>query len=79
METLNELGIGDPVYEFRDSHAFRGSLNVFALNFESFHEVFCGFPFSLLDVVDFYRILDALLLLKLGSATTGCNAYHNIP
>nr|GFA88467.1 reverse transcriptase domain-containing protein [Tanacetum cinerariifolium] len=64
MGTLNELEIGDPVHESRYSHALRGSLNISTLNFESLHEVLCGFPFSLLDVVDFYRILDALLLMK---------------
>nr|GEW34106.1 hypothetical protein [Tanacetum cinerariifolium] len=64
MQTLNELGICDPVHESEDSHAFRGSLNVPTLDFESLHKVLCGLSFSLLDVVNFHRILDALLLLK---------------
>ncbi|GJW81437.1 hypothetical protein Tco_0145412 [Tanacetum coccineum] len=42
-----------------------GSFNMPTFSFEPLHEIFRGFPFSLLDVVDLYRILDALLLLKL--------------
>ncbi|GJS55969.1 RNA-directed DNA polymerase, eukaryota [Tanacetum coccineum] len=62
--TLNELEVSNPVHESRDSHAFRSSFNMPTLGFESLHKVLCGFSLSLLDVVDFYRILNALLLSK---------------
>ncbi|GKC75850.1 hypothetical protein Tco_1126624, partial [Tanacetum coccineum] len=62
--TLDELGVGDFVHESGDSHAFWGSFNMPTLSFKSLHEIIRGFPFSLLDVVDFYQILDTLLLLK---------------
>ncbi|GJQ89980.1 hypothetical protein Tco_0001119, partial [Tanacetum coccineum] len=56
--------VGDFVHEFEDSHAFWGSLNMPTLSLKSLHKIFRGFPFSLLDVMDFYRIVDTLLLLK---------------
>ncbi|GJS90213.1 hypothetical protein Tco_0772849 [Tanacetum coccineum] len=62
--TLNELGVSDSVHESEDSHAFWGSLNMPTLSFIYLHKIFHGFPFSLLDVVDFYWILDTLILLK---------------
>ncbi|GKC49745.1 hypothetical protein Tco_1072490 [Tanacetum coccineum] len=63
-EAFDELGVGDSVHESKDSHALWDSFNMPTFNYKSLHEIFPGFPFSLLDVVDLYRILDALLLLK---------------
>ncbi|GKA88255.1 hypothetical protein Tco_0810019 [Tanacetum coccineum] len=64
IAALDELGVGDSVHKSGDSHTFRSSLNMPTLSFKSSHKIFSGFPFSLLDVVDFYQILDALILLK---------------
>ncbi|GJY17452.1 hypothetical protein Tco_0388943 [Tanacetum coccineum] len=61
---FDELRVGDSVHESGDSHAFWGFFNMPTFSFKPLHEILCGFPFSLLDVVDIYRILDALLLLK---------------
>nr|GEU44930.1 hypothetical protein [Tanacetum cinerariifolium] len=65
MQAFDELGVGDFVHASGDSYALWGSFNMPTLSFESLHEIFHGFPFSLLDVVDLYQILDALLLLKM--------------
>nr|GEW34707.1 ribonuclease H-like domain-containing protein [Tanacetum cinerariifolium] len=48
---LNEFKVGDSVHESRDSHAFWGSFNMPSFSFKSLHKIFCGFPFSLLDVL----------------------------
>ncbi|GKG34316.1 hypothetical protein Tco_0437012, partial [Tanacetum coccineum] len=56
--------IGDSVHESEDSHALWGSLNMPTLGLESLYKIFCRFPFSLLDVVNFYLIFDTFLLLK---------------
>ncbi|GKA60604.1 hypothetical protein Tco_0760011, partial [Tanacetum coccineum] len=61
---FDELAVGDSVNESGDSHPFWGSFNMPTLSFKPLHEIFRRFSFSLLDVVDLYRILDALLLLK---------------
>nr|GEW85279.1 hypothetical protein [Tanacetum cinerariifolium] len=47
---FNEHGVGDSVHDLEDSHAFRSSLNVPTLIFESLHKILCGLSFSLLDV-----------------------------
>ncbi|GJU20529.1 hypothetical protein Tco_1153871 [Tanacetum coccineum] len=41
-----------------------GPFNMPTLSFKSLHEIFCGLPFSMLDAMNLYWILDALLLLK---------------
>ncbi|GKF67511.1 hypothetical protein Tco_0197190, partial [Tanacetum coccineum] len=61
---FDELGVGDSVHESKDSYAFWGSFNMPTFSFKPLHEIFHGFPFSFLDLVDLYQILDALLLLK---------------
>nr|GFC92991.1 hypothetical protein [Tanacetum cinerariifolium] len=64
-EPFDELGVGASVHEFGDSHAFWGSFDMSTFSFKPLHKIFHGFPISLLDAVDLYRILDALLLLKI--------------
>nr|GEW45769.1 reverse transcriptase domain-containing protein [Tanacetum cinerariifolium] len=64
LYAFNDLEVGDSVHESEDSHAFWGSFNMPTFSFKSLHKIFRGFLFSLLDVVDLYWILDALLLLK---------------
>ncbi|GJZ94674.1 hypothetical protein Tco_0666877 [Tanacetum coccineum] len=56
--------LGNSLHDIRDSHAFWSSLNMPTLSFKPLYKIFREFSFPLLDVVDFYRIFDALLLLK---------------
>nr|GEV63840.1 hypothetical protein [Tanacetum cinerariifolium] len=49
-EMFNELRVGDFMHESRDSHALWGSFDMSDLSLESWHEIFCRFPFSLLDM-----------------------------
>nr|GFB64198.1 hypothetical protein [Tanacetum cinerariifolium] len=58
-----DSGIVNPMHESRDLHTFMGSLHAPDFHLESFHEVLDGLFVLLLDVVDFYRIIDILLLL----------------
>ncbi|GJS82226.1 zinc finger BED domain-containing protein RICESLEEPER 2 [Tanacetum coccineum] len=62
--TFDELGVGDYVHEFGDSHALQGSLDMPTLSLESLYEIFCRFPLSLLNVVNFYRTFDNHFLCK---------------
>ncbi|GJX79578.1 hypothetical protein Tco_0327727 [Tanacetum coccineum] len=58
MEPFDELRIGDSVHESGDSHAFRRTLDVFALRLVSLYEVFCRFPISCL-MFGLLRVSDA--------------------
>ncbi|GKD93708.1 hypothetical protein Tco_1373545, partial [Tanacetum coccineum] len=76
--TFNELRVGDSVHISGDSHALWSFFKMHAFSFKQLHEIFRRFSFFLLDVVDFYRILDSLLLLKrmngsVSSHTHGCD------
>ncbi|GJR60764.1 hypothetical protein Tco_1502926 [Tanacetum coccineum] len=72
-----ELRIGDSVHESGDSHAFRRTLDVSALRLVSLYEVFCRFPISLLDVMEYYRVSDAFFLLE--SMADSCVLVGSLP
>nr|GEW36663.1 hypothetical protein [Tanacetum cinerariifolium] len=63
IESFCQFGVIDPMHEPGDSHALRSSLHTSGFNLESLSEILDGFSILLFDIVDFYWILDVLLLL----------------
>ncbi|GJT87181.1 hypothetical protein Tco_1068898 [Tanacetum coccineum] len=80
-KTFDELGVGDSVHESGDSHALQGSLDMPTLSLESLHEIFCRFPLSLLNVVNFYQIFDTFLCKRKFARNVFLNrhSYPRIP
>nr|GFD24182.1 hypothetical protein [Tanacetum cinerariifolium] len=57
--SIDQFRIVDSVHKSEDFHAFRSSLDIHAFKLVPPHKLFRGFPISLFDVVNFYRIFDA--------------------
>nr|GEZ09374.1 hypothetical protein [Tanacetum cinerariifolium] len=55
---LDQLRIDNSMHESGDFYTFRSSLYVLVFKLVPPHEFFCGFPISLLDVVDFNRVIE---------------------
>ncbi|GJZ88911.1 hypothetical protein Tco_0660693 [Tanacetum coccineum] len=51
------------MHESEDPHALEGSLHASGFHLELFHELLDGLSVPLLDIVNFDRIFDVLLLL----------------
>ncbi|GJX79867.1 hypothetical protein Tco_0328016 [Tanacetum coccineum] len=64
MESLDEFKVYDSMHESEYSHAFWCSFDMPTFKFISFHKIFRRLCITLLDVMEFYRIFDVLLLLK---------------
>ncbi|GJY33401.1 hypothetical protein Tco_0417870 [Tanacetum coccineum] len=65
METFDEFRDCNSMHESGDSHAFWIPLDIPAFQFIPFHKVFRRLSLPLFDVMDFYGIFNAFLLLEI--------------